>query len=328
MEDPSVNPAASAKKDFDRLGMALFAIAAATILLQLLFGRLAASGRIQTENSWLVWVLTFAPLYLVGIPIGLLIMRSVPAEHGAGEPLRFGQFLIFLLMCFPLMYAGNLVGTMLSMVLSGGTAENPLNGLVFDTSPLKILVIVVLAPLAEEYVFRKQLIDRTARYGEKTAILFSALSFGLFHMNLFQFFYAFALGLLFAYVYLRTRRLRYSLAMHMIVNFLGSVLAPFILSLLDGDMLDQLMAGQVDPEAVLDYLPQLLALMAYSSALMGLSVAGLVMLIVRRRRFVFRPAEQELPADQVFTGAFLRPGYVFFTLLCAVICVFSLIGSV
>ena len=56
------------------------------------------------------------------------------------------------------------------------------------------------------------------RYGEKTAIVFSALAFALFHMNLFQFFYAFGLGLIFGYVYTRTSRLRYSVLMHMLID--------------------------------------------------------------------------------------------------------------
>ena len=47
-------------------------------------------------------------------------------------------------------------------------------------------------------------------------------------MNLFQFFYAFLLGLMFGYVYTRTSKLRYSTAMHMIINFNGGVLAPWV----------------------------------------------------------------------------------------------------
>ena len=316
----------TAKRDFDRLGMALFAIAGATILLQLLLGRLAGRGVFDLEKDWLVWTLNFAPLYLVGIPLGLLIMRTVPVTPGEGEKLSFGRLLLFLLMCFPLMYGGNLIGTVLSMLLSGGTAENPLNSFAFDTSPLKILIGVILAPLAEEFIFRKQLIDRTVRYGEKTAILFSALSFGLFHMNLFQFFYAFALGLLFGYVYTRTRRLRYTVAMHMIVNFLGAVVAPFFLSRLDEDLLSNLMSGNVDPDSLMEILPQMSGFLLYAYSYMGMCAAGLVLLIVRRRRLRFLPAEQELPRDQAFSSAFLRPAYVLFTLLSTAVCIYSLAG--
>lgn len=326
MEENEILSPNPARKTFNRLGFGLFTIAAVTILLQILLGALTAAGLPVSENTWILWLITFAPLYLVGIPLGLLVMRKAPREEAAPVRLGVGNFFVFLIMCFPLMYGGNLIGTLLSSLLSGGSAQNPLNSFAFDSSPLKILVIVVLAPLAEEFVFRKQLIDRTVRYGEKTAILFSALSFGLFHMNLFQFFYAFALGLLFAYIYVRTRRLRYSLALHMIINFVGSVLAPYLVSRMGEDTLAQLSGGQVDPETMAALLPQIGGFLLYLFAILGLSIAGLILLIVKLPKLVFRPAAEELPKGQAFPVAYLRPGYLLFVLTCAAVCVFSLIG--
>lgn len=82
----------------------------------------------------------------------------------------------------------------------------------------------------EELFFRKALISHMKPYGEKTAVILSALMFGLFHGNFSQVFYAFFLGLLFGYVFVKTEKLRYSLMLHMIINFLGSVLAPGLLA--------------------------------------------------------------------------------------------------
>ena len=71
---------------------------------------------------------------------------------------------------------------------------------------------------------RKRVSDQAAAEQQRKAdIVFSALMFGLFHMNLYQFFYAFLLGLVFGYVYLRTRRLRYTVFMHMSINAIGGV---------------------------------------------------------------------------------------------------------
>ena len=92
-----------------------------------------------------------------------------------------------------------------------------------QTNIWNVVFLVILGPIFEEWMFRKQLIDHTRKYGEKTAILLSGLAFGLFHMNLFQFFYAFLLGVMFGYIYMRTSKLRYSTAMHMIINFNGAV---------------------------------------------------------------------------------------------------------
>ena len=68
--------------------------------------------------------------------------------------------------------------------------------------------------ILEEFIFRKMVIDRIWQYGEKIAVVTSALIFALFHINLFQFFYALGIGLIFAYVYLRTGKLRYTIIMH------------------------------------------------------------------------------------------------------------------
>lgn len=58
--------------------------------------------------------------------------------------------------------------------------------------------MVVMAPICEEILFRKILIDRIRLYGDKAAILVSSVVFGLSHGNFYQFFYAFGIGLVLA----------------------------------------------------------------------------------------------------------------------------------
>lgn len=67
--------------------------------------------------------------------------------------------------------------------------------------------------------------DGSARYGQAPGAFVSALLFALYHANLEQFFYAFLLGLLLAYVYYRTGLLRVSVALHMVLNFFGAVVS-------------------------------------------------------------------------------------------------------
>ena len=92
-----------------------------------------------------------------------------------------------------------------------------------------ILSAVILAPIMEELIFRKLVLDRLAGYGPAVAMSVSALVFGLAHGNFYQFFYAFLLGLIFAYIYLRTGKVRYSMMLHMMVNFCGSVIPILIM---------------------------------------------------------------------------------------------------
>lgn len=318
-----------ARHDYSLSGWALLVIALLTSALQvgLAFGAaaLASSGYAFASSSWFRWLSAFAPLYLIGFPVGYLILRRIPAETHSGVPMGGKNFFTMLLICFPIMYGGNIIGILLSSLLSGGTAQNGLDQLVTDPLPLRILVMVILAPLTEEFIFRKQLIDRCHRYGEKMAILFSALTFGLFHMNLFQFFYAFGLGLVFGYVYTRTGRLRYTVIFHMTINFIGSILSPALLSTMDAETMDSLTGSGMDVEAALAALSSVSLVMVYSLLILAAVVIGLILLIIKAQRLVFIPSTHELPQGQRFKAVFLNPGAIVFTVFCLTICVLALL---
>lgn len=318
------------KRSYSRIGWALFAIAAATTVLQFLVSTLwyiFTLGTPVAEAEWATWILTFAPMYLIAVPIGLAIMRTVPAEPGNTEKLGAKRFWTLMLICMPIMYAGNIIGTILSLILSGGTAENMLLDLISGNPVYTLLFAVLAAPILEEYIFRKQIIDRLGKYGEKTAILLSALTFGLFHMNLFQFFYAFGLGAIFAYIYVRTRSLRYPVFMHMIINFQGSILAPWVLEQLNPEVLEQLTAGTLDFQLLADSLPGLLIYMAYSSVIMLAVIVGLILLIVNRKKREFHPAPQELPAKDSMGIACRSAGMIVFGVFCLIMIVLSLLSG-
>ena len=87
-----------------------------------------------------------------------------------------------------------------------------------------VIAFAVLAPVFEELVFRKVLVDHVLPFGEWPAILFSGITFGLFHGNLTQFFYATVLGMILAYVYIRWGNILYTIGIHACINFLGGVL--------------------------------------------------------------------------------------------------------
>ena len=73
-------------------------------------------------------------------------------------------------------------------------------------------------------------------YGETTAIFLSATVFALMHGNLDQVFYAFLLGCAQGYLYCKTRDVRYTICIHMMVNFVGSVLPLSVQDLSDTAM--------------------------------------------------------------------------------------------
>ena len=317
------------KQVFSRVGLAMLTFLGSASVLQIVFsvviGVAQELGAAWADADWLKWLVTFIPMYAFGFPLCLVVMKTAPKAADTRDVKLGGKnFFILLLMCFPIMYAGNLIGTLLSLLFSGSNAENPLMNYAYDTSIIKVLVMVFIGPFAEEYVCRKMVIDRCRPYGEKTAILFSAVTFGLFHGNLYQFFYAFGLGLLFAYVYTRTGRLRYSCLMHMVINFFGSVLAPWVVSSVDLEALSDMTAILTNEAALAEILPGLLLYLGYFLLLIGLSVTGLVLLIVKAKRFVFQPAALELEAGSRFRTVYLNVGFILFFVICLGLIVASL----
>ena len=299
------------RKAFSRIGWAFCAILGVSFVLQLIWVVLPTviwgEDNWATASSWGMWLGTFLPLYAGAIPIGLWILKKLPAEKPESHPLGTKNFFVFFAIGYCLMYGGSLIGNTLSSWLSGGNAENAVLDYAMDTNPLKVLFMVFLAPILEEYVCRKQVIDRTKRYGEKIAALLSAVIFGLLHQNLFQFFYAFGVGLVFAYIYLRTGRLRYTIGLHIIFNFMGSVIAPELLLLLE-------------TESVVGVMVYLL----YILFLLGVSVAGLVLLIKMRKRLIWKEAQEPLPKGTALKTVYLNAGMILYMLLCTAFTVIAL----
>ncbi len=315
----------TARKSFSRIGMALLLILLIASVLQALCVSLPpliwGEDNWLSTSSWGLWIITFVPLYLISVPIGLLILKKLPAKKPVDEKLGAKRFLSYIPLCFFMMYTGSFIGTILSSLLSGGMAQNALLNYAMDTNPIKVLVIVILAPLLEELVFRKQLIDRCRKYGEKWAVVLSGVCFGLFHANLFQFFYAFALGLLFAYIYIRTGRLRYPVILHCIINFVGSVIAPWLLTNVDIEAISALDPMGAPEEALNILTENALGLAAYGLFTVFVAVMffwGLALFIMKVQKLRWEEAEKPLPVGSGFKTVYLNPGMIIFVVFCLI----------
>lgn len=320
------------RKTFALIGLACFAILAVSSVLQLGAQYLTSYYAPQwIDQAWYLWVMTFLPLYGVGVPVGIILFKRIPVYQAGPRKLRFKDLLLFLIMCFPMMYIGNIIGTLLNNALHmllGTEIRNPLDSYMDGTNIwLTVLFLVLLAPLIEEFIFRKLIIDRVRPYGEGACVLISALLFGLFHGNLNQFFYAFGIGAIFAFIYIKTGRLRYPIFMHMTINLLGGVLAPALLKGMDLNALTEM--SRTDPNALMRYaaehLPQLLAFSLYSILNFSLVIAGFVLLIIRRRAFFFEHGAMRLQKGTGFKTVFLNYGMILFALGALALFVFSLL---
>ena len=162
---------------------------------------------------------------LIGMPIGILVMKTVlPKFSKAPErrDLSFGQMLMIIVMAYGLWGVGALLGNLPSFfgveMISDFTEGASTPALLVYT-----FYAIIGAPILEELVCRKTLLDRVHGYGQVTAAFVTALLFGLIHGNPAQFPLAFMLGLLLATVYMKTGRIVYTMLLHFLINFTATL---------------------------------------------------------------------------------------------------------
>ncbi len=323
------------RKHFSKIGLCYLIGVVALFALQIGLQALLTWLKPEwLENSNVVlFVLSFVPIYAVGMPLIILLMKkNVPAKAPEQHSMKVGQFLLAVMMCYCLMILGNLVGTVITTLIGfvkGGAVDNVLLSAVGDTNMfLTVLYTVIAAPFAEEFIFRKLIVDSTVRYGQGVSIVLSGLMFGLFHGNLNQFAYAFLMGMFLAFLYVKTGKLKYTIGIHMIVNFVGSVIG---LSLVKALNLDEYMeaAASGDPNAVMDAimsnLPVWILYMVFVFVVFAVVITGIVLFIVFRKKFTVEPGEVVIPRKKRFSTVILNLGMILYCLVWIGLMIWQLI---
>lgn len=92
----------------------------------------------------------------------------------------------------------------------------------FDNGYLTVLTVGIIAPIAEESVFRGVMFRNLRRhFSFFAANLVQALLFGIYHLNIVQFVYAFVIGLILGFFAERTKRILPSMLLHGVINISG-----------------------------------------------------------------------------------------------------------
>ena len=288
---------------FSRIGFAVCAYMLATMAVQMLAALSPAFLKWVNGSDWGLYLYSSIPQYLVGAPLLVLLLRPLPRENWPRTGMTASGWMRCLLMCFGLGFAGNLIGQMVQQLftlLTGLSPTNPLESLLDGALLPQIVCIGIAAPVVEELLFRKLLIDRLHRFGDRTALFVSALVFGLLHGNFSQLFYAFGIGLLLGYLYCRTRQLGYTILLHMAVNLFSGVLLPLLI-----EALGEVAAGML------------------SFALIALYVWGIVLFAGGVKHASFAPGAEPL-SRRDGRLIFGNPGMICYLVLCAGMCVYAL----
>lgn len=156
------------------------------------------------------------------------------------------------------------------------------------------LYSAVFGPLGEEIIFRGYVLRSLRPYGKRLSILLSAFLFAVFHGNIIQLPYAFAMGLVLGYVAVEYSIL-WALAVHVFNNFLLA------------DLFTRL--GALLPETLYYALDSLI--------FYGCAIASVVLLIVNRNK-IRAYADSEWMDRRCLKCFFTSSGVIVLTILMVI----------
>lgn len=312
----------AAKKHFSRMGWLYMAATAIIFGLQTVTGLII----IAVKPEWLYDMnislfFSVAPMYLVGFPLlALFLKKWVPAGHIEKRRMTAGQYVLSAIICIGLAYAANILGLIMTTIIgifTGNSVANPITDVVTSMSPWAVLFYTVIcAPIMEELVFRKLIVDRAVGYGQGVAVVVSGVMFGLFHGNLNQFVYAAVIGSFLAYLYVKTGNVKITISLHMLFNFLGGFLPTVLMNQMDLD--SYLDSGSIleMQELMRQNLGWFLLYGLLLLFILGMLVTGVVLFIVfaAKKKFVFHPGETSIPRQLKLSLALGNAGMAAFGL--------------
>lgn len=295
------------KKVFSKIAFNYLLLALIPIFFQIIISNIIALWDInQLHNGNNQIIISSACNYILVLPIFIYLMRKIDSTDIDKEKLSIQTIAKYFCVALTLMWAGNLIGLGITALIGHATTSeiiNPIEHLIQNTNIyVNAIIVVMLAPIFEELFFRKLLIDRTIKYGAKLSILLSALLFALFHGNLNQFFYAFFIGGFFAYVYIKTGNIKYSIVLHGFVNFLGSVVSVFVTSSAQNLVKGMSMANTGDIAIIGGY--ALILAVAW--------IVGLIAILTNYNKIELNDSAREIFLEKPFSTVMINIGMICF----------------
>lgn len=275
------------------------------------FFRLLNGGPTASLNDWQIVTAQFA-MQFFGIlgPCVLVaaLSRTDLRETFSLRPLSARQVLLCLLLGVVVMFGGNYLNTLflslLEAVFGELTIPDVLDGSPFYTAMMAVSSVIV-APLVEEACFRGAIYKGLSARSSATAIVLSALLFGLFHLTFYQILYAFVVGLFLGTAVHFTRSIWSGVLIHFAANAVSVALTVFPVAVPEE-------AAEIS--ALSDPTATTLTLIVLAAT--GLTVAGLILL---RLYFVSRNRDRAagLPPVETRHGALTGAEKALLVLLCA-----------
>lgn len=277
-------------------------------------------------------LVSMLPLYIIGTPILLKIIGRQPAAKIEKGDFPIRKVIAAFFVGIAAMQLGNLIGIILNVGLANladTEAKNPTAEFITTSTLLQNFIVVVIgAPIFEELVFRKWLMERTVKYGEGTAILISGFAFGLFHGNIIQFAYATLVGMVLAYVYVKSGRVIYTIVLHMITNFFGGIVSVWVANKSNiAEITAALTQEHADAEAIVSANSSgILLYTAYLIIIIVFILAGVIIFFCNVKKLNILPGEVQIAKGKRFKTIVSNIGTILYIAVWCAMMVVSLLG--
>lgn len=313
------------KKTFSQIGLTMLIATALINIVQYWAMLIAKNIPAISSNGDLYFLVCMLPMYLIAYPIVFAQFRKIPVQlTGEKKKMSVRHLIAASVMCYAIAMVFNLLGSAVTGIIGAMKQDAVDNVVVNITSNIgpatNFLFFVICAPIFEELLFRKAIISRISKYGDGIALVFSALIFGLFHGNLLQGGYAFILGLFFGYVFIKTGKIRYSIVMHMFVNFVGSFVGPFLMNVTNYTeyqvKLAELTASGASQEALnalmMENMSGVLLVGLWGFVIIILVIAGIILFLKNRKKFVLASGEITIEKSKRFSTIYVNVGMILY----------------
>lgn len=201
----------------------------------------------------------------------------------------FMLLLVFMMPQVPSSYLSTFIESGFNMF--GLTTQSDLEWATGQSTSFSMFIYAsFFAPVCEEIVYRGYVMRNMQRYGKSFAIIFSSALFGIMHGNIHQILFAFVIGLVLGYTAMEYS-IKWSIALHMINNFVF------------GDLLDGIL-NLILPEQAANVISWLI--------LVALMFGGIVVLIVKRKEIKQYFSTLNFKNKRMYGWAFTTPAFIIF----------------
>lgn len=178
--------------------------------------------------------------FTIALIIVIVIMKKDFIDEKIDHPISISKIIGWSVLGIFLAYAAQIIAVTIEIEFLGIDPESENTEIIVQLTrlnPLFLLIPAITAPILEELIFRKILFD--AFYKKMHffwAALLSSLIFGVLHMDLIHLLIYVTMGFVFAYLYVKTKRIIVPIIVHMSLNTI-TVLAQL---LIDPEKLEQM----------------------------------------------------------------------------------------